>query len=212
MSMPQRDPAMLGQLSYERREGDCYWTESWVTEALLDSFPLKEPFWEPACGRGDIVQVLRKRAWLVYASDIEAHGCQDSEIVDFLSQSKCWPFAPQTAATIITNPPYKQAEAFIRRALEWAGDYHATIAMLLRHEFDCAAQRADLFDRPDYAAKVTLRRRPRWDWWERDKPKASPRHNFAWFVWTSTHVGPPAQLYWPMTTQHRQDVSDADQT
>ena len=199
-AMAQRDPAMLGQLEYERRDADAYWTEPWVTEALLESFPLKEPFWEPACGRGDIVQVLRKRNWLVFASDIHAHGCQDSKIVivDFLAELRRWPFTPQTAATIITNPPYKLAEPFIRRALEWAGNYHATVAMLLRHEFDCAGGRSDLFDRPDFAAKITLRKRPRWDWWEREKPKASPRHNFAWFVWSATHIGSPQLLYWPI--------------
>ena len=196
MSGANHDSAMVGNSGYERRPKDAYWTEPWVTEALLESYPLKEPFWEPACGRGDIVKVLQAHNWLVHASDLHDHGCPDSVFEDFLKPGG-WPFNPQTAATIITNPPYRLAEEFIRRALEWAGGYHGTVAMLLRNEFDSAAGRADLFDRQEFAAKVVLRKRPRWDWWERDKPKASPRHNFAWFIWNASQIGPPVTLYWP---------------
>jgi hypothetical protein len=72
------------------------------------------------------------------------------------------------------------SERFVRTALS----YETKVAMLLRSEFASAGGRDDLFcDEAGYAFEVKLTSRPRWDWWFRDKPKSSPRHNYSWFVW-----------------------------
>ena len=132
----RRRSAMLGESGFERRARDAYWTESWVTGALLDAVRIRGPVWEPACGRGDMVEVLRGRGHRVLASDIEGHGFPDAFRYDFLSgplvalPANFWPRA------IVTNPPYENAEAFIRRALEFMQPMGGQVAMLLRHEFD----------------------------------------------------------------------------
>src|SRR5215471_15192597 len=64
---------------YERKNLDAYATPSWVTEALV-GFIVARPgsIWEPACGTGEMVEVL-KRDFVVLATDIDNIG------VDFLS-------------------------------------------------------------------------------------------------------------------------------
>ena len=189
----RRRSAMHGESGFERRERDAYWTEAWVTGALLDAVRIRGPIWEPACGRGDMVDVLRLRGHRVLASDIVDHGCGGALLYDFLSGTRV-PLPPDLwPRSVVTNPPYEHAEAFIRRALEFMCPMGGQVAMLLRHEFDCAAGRSDLFDclKNPFACKVTLTRRPRWDWWERDKVAASPRHNFSWYLWDYAWIGEP---------------------
>ncbi len=195
----RRRSAMLGESGFERRERDAYWTEAWVTAALCDTVRIRSPVWEPACGRGDMVEALRGRGLEVLASDVTDHSCPGGFRYDFLSGApvalppNLWPRA------IVTNPPYENAEAFIRRALEFMEPLGGQVAMLLRHEFDCASGRSDLFDhlRSPFACKVTLTKRPRWDWWEHDKAQASPRHNFSFFCWDYSWVGEPIVRYGP---------------
>lgn len=89
---------------------------------------------------------------------------------------------------IITNPPYDEkeqgvdAEMSVRHALTLMEPERGVVAMLLRHEWDCAKKRADLFDHPAFAFKVTLRFRPRWI----EDSTGAPRHSYAWFVWDFT--------------------------
>ena len=49
---------MLGEAGFQRIEGDRYFTEPWVTRALLSRVKFYDPIWEPACGRGDMADVL----------------------------------------------------------------------------------------------------------------------------------------------------------
>ena len=183
---------MLGESKYERRLRDAYWTEPWVTRELLNCVPLRGVVWEPACGRGDMADVIKEQ-YETIATDVLDHGYGDQ--VDFLDGSD-WCDDPYRDAveTIVTNPPYIDAEAFVRTALSAMRGF-GMVAMLLRNEWDSAASRRDLFTKEPFATKLVLTRRPRWDWWETDKPKASPRHNFSWFVWDALHHGPPTLRY-----------------
>lgn len=179
--------AMHGESGYARRDLDAYFTEPRVTEALLKRVKLRGHVWEPACGRGDMTAVLKAHGYVVMQSDIIGRDGVNCWVQDFLT-ANWWGPLP---FSICTNPPYEAAEDFIERALEQTAPSGGMVAMLLRHEYDCAAGRRNLFETPSFAAKYTLTFRPRWDWWERDKPKASPRHNYAWFVWDHAHSGPP---------------------
>ena len=186
------DFAMRGS-GFERVEGDRYWTESWVTRALLARVKFRGMIWEPACGRGDIADVLHADGYQVTVSDIAGDrlGCKNAAEVDFLKHSS----SPGDALfSIVTNPPFTFAEPFIWRALELTERAGGMVAMLLRNEYDCAASRRSLFEREAFAVKFVLTKRPRWV----DgigQHSASPRHNFAWFVWDHFHSG-PARLEW----------------
>lgn len=183
LSPIQKGSAMHGESGYERREGDAYYTEPWVTRALIDNWNIPNFVWEPAAGRGDMANVLGHHCLSVRATDISGPGW-----VDFMQTSSAL-----DSDAIITNPPYAIQDKFIRHAL---GFDVPLVAMLLRNEFDSAKKRADLF-KPPFACKLVLTKRPRWDWWETDKPKASPRHNFAWFIWDRRHEGEPIMRWAP---------------
>ena len=64
---------------------DFYPTPPWATRALLERLPgdlSKQTVWEPACGRGDMVRVLKEKFRRVLATDIEPRGCGGRQ--DFL--------------------------------------------------------------------------------------------------------------------------------
>ena len=98
---------------YERMPLDKYSTPAWCALALLPHLPPiggNEVIWE-CTSRGDseIANVLRGAGHSVFESDITTG-------TDFLLS------ADQRYRAIITNPPYDQAEDFIRHALRLAQD------------------------------------------------------------------------------------------
>ena len=131
--------------------------------------------------------MLRRRGEDVIASDLHDWG-YGIHGLDFFSRE-----VESEARAIVTNPPYKGpngeplAEMFVRFALQLMAPHpDGLVAMLLRHEFDCAKTRLDLFEDPRFALKLTLTSRPRWV----ESGQGSPRHNFAFFVWLNDHEGP----------------------
>lgn len=168
--MSQRDSG------YERKERDLYETPAWVTEALLPHIPPPTVcIWEPACGSGKMVRVLRDAGHSVKATDI-------SDGLDFLLQNE------PHIDWIITNPPYEQAREFIEHALTLADK----VAMLLRTDFDHAKTRQHLFGKcPSFAKKLVLTKRIKWF----EDSTGQPSFNHAWFVWDHLHVGPPVLVY-----------------
>lgn len=175
----------MGNLDYERIDGDLYETEEWVTRALYGHFTVRGEIWECACGSGKMSRVLEAmgghtHSVPVYSSDLFERGYGDAG-VDFLQQNTL----PPGVRTIITNPPYTLAEKFIRHALSLTQPVSGVVAMLLRNEYDSAKGRNDLFCCPPFAKKVVLTSRPRWI----EGSEGSPRHNYAWFVFDWNHAG-----------------------
>lgn len=81
---------------------------------------------------------------------------------------------------IFSNPPYgKEAERAARHALKLMEAEKGIVAFLCRHEWDTAKSRADLFDHPAFATKITLRHRPRWI----AASEGAPRFSYAWYIW-----------------------------
>lgn len=185
----------MGELGYERAELDFYPTPSWVTDAispqvlerLTDYGPrggLQVPrtIWEPACGDGAMSRRLEENfrglGIKVLASDIVDRGA--GEIRDFLDVEKL-DGALSGVRGIVTNPPYgRMAETFTAHALKLMKPVQGFVAMLLRHEWDCAKERQHLLGmHKAYAHKMVLTSRPRWI----ADSTGSPRHNYAWFIW-----------------------------
>lgn len=129
--------------SGERPREDYYATHPDMVRDLLNAgAPLRKRVWEPACGAGHIVNVLRERGHEVYATDIVDRGCPDFLQWDFL-----WEFESNPAGDvdIITNPPYATALEFVERALTYVKD-GANVWMLLRLQFLEGKARRRLFD------------------------------------------------------------------
>ena len=135
----------------EDRKDDLYQTYPGMVVGLLDYLqaigrPMPHHLWECACGPGSIVQVLRSRGHTVHATDLVdydtvdgASRCPDSEHgIDFLMERQ----ARIDTEAIITNPPFKLANEFVRHALFLA----PRVIMLLRLGFLESVERNDILD------------------------------------------------------------------
>jgi len=173
--------------THAERGLDLYETPAVAVEALLRVERLPHRIWEPACGRGAIVNVLRAHGHEVVASDIADYGLPITPPGyygrDFLLETK----APEGTEAIVTNPPFMIAEKFVARALDLA----PLAIMLLRLAFlESERRRHILEDRGLARVHVFRKRLPMMhrDGWE--GRKASSGMAFAWFVWERDHAGP----------------------
>jgi hypothetical protein len=194
---PERKSASHGEAGYARRPLDAYFTEPWVTRALIAAVDFHLPdhpeavVWEPACGDGRMAKPLRDAGYRICASDIADWG-YGRHSVDFLAASSELLAGCARPAAIITNPPFDQAVLFIGRALQLTKPLLGKVAILQRHEFDAPAKNHPLFT-PPFAAKLVLHKRPRWS----DEDKASPRFPYAWYLWDWRHQAPPILRFLP---------------
>jgi hypothetical protein len=106
--------ANAGRHSLADRGQDCYETPPEATRALMAVEKLPHWLWEPACGPGAIVRVLRDAGHAVIASDIADYGFPMHFRRDFLDTTT----APIGMEAVVTNPPYKLAGEFAAHALD----------------------------------------------------------------------------------------------
>jgi hypothetical protein len=165
------------QASHAERGLDLYETPPQATAALINATYIPHSVWDPACGPGAILKVLHATFREIHGTDIENYGSiyQDA-VVDFF-KVKVPP-----AQTIVTNPPYKHAAAFVRHALTLVPDVY----MLLRLAFLEGTGRSDILDgghlRNVYVFRNRLPMMHRAGW-EGNK-LAAGRIPFAWFHWS----------------------------
>ena len=178
--------AQAGRAPLAERKDDLYETPPEAMRALLAVEKIPDgAVWEPACGPGSIVRVLRDAGHRVYATDLVDYGCADSEArIDFLLEQQMPDFH---VGSIITNPPYKIAGQFVRHALGLCPH----VIMLLRLAFLESERRSVIIDRGWLARVHVFRNRlpmmHRAGW---NGPRSSSSIAFAWFVWDRTHTGP----------------------
>jgi hypothetical protein len=168
----------------ERRE-DLYETPPVAIEALLRHERLPHRLWDPCCGPGNIVDVLRAHGHEVIGSDLVDYGRPDFFARrDFLMERK----APDGCAGVVMNPPFKLAEEFIAHAL----DLSPLVIALLRLAFLESERRSDILENRGLARIHVFRKRlpmmHRAAW---EGPKAGSAMAFAWFAWDRAHVGAP---------------------
>lgn len=153
-----------------------YPTPPEATKSLLALEPFDQWIWEPACGDGAISKVLIDAGHNVVSSDLVDRG-YGTPNVDFLMESD--PLAPQ----IITNPPFKLADQFVRHALSFPSI--DKVALLLRLAWLEGVTRKPLFESDPPLARV----------WVSSRRLTMKRGGtdggdggggmvaFAWFVW-----------------------------
>ena len=173
------------QHAHADRGVDLYETPPEAVHALMDAEWLPHRIWEPACGPGAIVSVLRVAGHDVVATDLVDYGCKGQEAgVDFLKLHA----APSGVEMILTNPPFMHANAFVARALHLC----PRVVMLLRLGFIAGTKRTPILDNGLLARVHVFRNRlpmmHRAGW---EGPRATSQTEFAWFVWERSHFGPP---------------------
>nr|DAW55829.1 MAG TPA: adenine-specific methyltransferase [Caudoviricetes sp.] len=158
-----------GNTAYRRAVSDFYPTPPEATRALLDflQLPLKTMIWEPACGQGHMVNVMREYGFQVVDTDIQTGA-------DFLEA-----VMPDGVEWIITNPPFSQADAFIKRCVLHGKPF----ALLLKSQYWHAKKRLSLFRENPPAYLLPLTWRP--DFLFGQRGSGSPLMDVMWCVWNS---------------------------
>lgn len=171
------------------RGNDLYETPAVAVQALLSAEALPRHIWEPACGPGAIVRVLRDAGHVVTATDLVDYGSpdQDAHGRDFLMER----FAPDGVEAIVTNPPFKLAGEFVAHALSAV----PIVAMLLRLAFLESERRTPILDSGHLARVHVFRNRLPMMHRAGQGIAAAEKQNssalaFAWFIWDRAHTGP----------------------
>ena len=134
---PGMSHAVVARRHEPQNSLDDFPTPPWATRALMEHVIKPSEFghginrasvWEPACGRGFMSRPLGEYFLSVMSTDIEDYDWKgQSGLCDFTSGS----FRPSNIEWVITNPPFKRADAFIHEAKR-AG---VSLAILVRTSF-----------------------------------------------------------------------------
>lgn len=181
-----------------REQDDFYATDPKAVEMLIKAAPhifysAREngtTIWEPACGTGNIVKLLTKNGFVVYASDLKDRGFGEVH-VDFLNTKidNCPPI-------ILTNPPYSLANEFILHALEILPDGGIYIALMNITYLAGQKRYNEIYSKGSLREVYVFSHRIEcWKNGERPKDKCGSICNYAWYVFQKGYKGQPT-LYW----------------
>ena len=175
---------------------DYYATEPAALELFLDQLQvdkihLADKIWEPACGGGHLSHVLQRRFPFVLSSDIVMRY-KNAEQCDFLEILPTYSWG----GDILTNPPFRHAEAFLRQGLRFVKKNRYVI-LLQRIMFLESAKRHKLFQEfpPKYvyihSSRIAIAKGGDFEKYA----KGGRSMCFAWYVWEKGFKGEPT-LRW----------------
>jgi hypothetical protein len=180
----------------ELRNLELFPTPPWATRTLFENV-LPRIFttlgatrirscWEPAAGLGHMAETIAEYCDVTIASDVADYPLEDGsrmsehglQVIDFLK-------APlETSAArhewIITNPPFKQTETFLQRALKAASK---GVALLQKQTWLTGGERyaqVYLETAPDLVAQFVERVPMCLGGYD---PRGSTATDYAWFIW-----------------------------
>ncbi len=153
--------------------------------------------WEPAAGKGAIVNVLRDMGHAVVATDLVNYDFPLNAIEDFLQKLE----APYPCECILSNPPFDKAADFVRIGLKLC----PKVILLLRLVFLESVGRSDILDTGVLARvhvfknRLPMMHRDLWD-----GPKNTSTTAYAWFVFSRDHNGPAVinRIMWRRSDDH----------
>lgn len=175
--MPDKVYKLLGSHGNEEREkDDFYRTPEEAIWALLSLEDFEGKIWEPACGDGAISKVLKRAGYAVLSSDLYDRGYGITDC-DFLKRKFI-------ADNIITNPPYKLALPFVKKAIEVSRN---KVAMLLRIQFLEGKERGEFFK--DYPPAKVIVFSNRISCLKSNGQKSANALCFCWFIWDKKYKG-----------------------
>lgn len=123
----------------ERQKEDFYATDPYAIVKMSEMFKkigVSNQVWECACGNGCMSKPLQDLGYEVLSTDLVDRGF--GEVEDFLTSDRRW------GGDIITNPPFKLAEEFIKKSMKILN--HGQKALfLLKIQFLETIKRAQLF-------------------------------------------------------------------
>jgi hypothetical protein len=188
--MQNTSHAVMAQRTEAADSLDDFPTPPWATRALMEHVIAdKGPFQkltclEPACGAGHMAKPLKEYFGEVKSADVHAYGY--GSVANFLTS----PIEANSMDWIITNPPFRLAEGFIKRALITS---RRGVAILARTVFiESVGRYREIFQPPtkfaQFAERVPMVK-------GRLDAKASTATGYAWFVWDKKSRQ-PTQVIW----------------
>lgn len=158
----------------DRSSTDFYPAPPEATYALANWMQLAgKTIWEPACGAGHMSRALEASGATVVSTELNGQGF-GKEGVDYLDAE-----LPDGVQCIVTNPPFKWSEQFIRRSFI----HGLPFAMLLKSQYWHSAKRRALFEQHRPRAVLPLTWRPDFHFGSKG---GSPTMECIWTVWDAT--------------------------
>lgn len=200
--------AVMAQRFEAKDSLDDFPTPPWATRALFEHVIHGEPVkrltcLEPACHKGHMSKVLKEYFSSVRSSDVHDYGYGD--VYDFLKK----PYPNNSFDWVITNPPFRHAEDFIRQALQVS---RRGVAMLTRTVFlESVGRYERLFrDNPPTTFAQFTERVPMVK--GRLDKTASTATGYGWIVWAkSDKMSHGTKLIWiPKTRKALEIEGDYD--
>lgn len=167
-----------------REENDYYATEPKAVKMLLSVEKFSPYIWECACGEGHISNELKKHGYNVWSTDLVDRGYGEAKNFFFFRTQA------RVNVDIITNPPYKCAEKFVRHALNLVKN-NCKVAMLLKIQFLEGKSRNKLFKEfpPKkiyvFSSRIICAKNGHFDKYQ------SSAVCYAWFIWEKGYKGLP---------------------
>jgi hypothetical protein len=172
-----------------RPDSDFYQTPQIAVQKLLEAETFQHLVWEPACGKGAIVDVLEDAGHNVMASDLFEYPDIDATFgVDFLTQ-----LGTVTRTDIVTNPPFRLALEFAVKGLSLLKGTRGKLALLNRLAWLESAKRRPFFESSPlksvwvFSNRLPMMHRPDWE----GTKIATGTVAYAWFVWQDGYRGKP---------------------
>ena len=166
----------------EREVNDDYATDPKAAEWLLELELELDNIWECACGEGHLAKVFDKAGKLQFATDLIDRGYGKTK--DFLSIDTSIKYN----GDIVSNPPYKFAEQFVRKAVDTVADGHK-VCMFLKLTFLESKSRKQLFEQyPPKTIWVSSSRINCAKNGDFDKYPSSAVA-YAWYIWEKGYTG-----------------------
>lgn len=177
----------IGASSHSKQERellDYYATEPKAVELLLEKEKFSPNIWECCCGEGHISKVLEEKGYIVLSTDLVDRGYEKQKHTkDFLKINK-----KDLQVDVITNPPYKNALEFVKKAIEVVGEGQK-VAMFLKLTFLEGKARKIFFETtPPKKIYVSSSRLNCARNGEFDKYKSSAVA-YGWFLWEKGFTG-----------------------
>lgn len=171
-----------------RSELDFYPTPPNATNELLKREIFTGMIWEPACGKGDISEVLKQHGYNVKSSDLNNYGYGEPD-KDFLNTSGMFANKYEMVDNIVTNPPFNLALEFVEQSKKYA---NKKIAMFLKTAFLEGAKRYEMFQDSEFALKTVYQFSKRVNFGiHAGTHKNGGMIPFAWFVWERGYNSKP---------------------
>jgi hypothetical protein len=163
------------------RGDDAYFTPPCAVHSLMALETLPTSIVDPCCGNGAILEVLEAAGHIVHGSDIVDHGWRPgcTVIRDYLAGP-----IEMGAVAIVSNPPYKLAVEFIKKAVADGCTYHA---WLLRTNFLESVSRKVFFEpHPPSRIWISSARLPRMHRLGWVGKRSGSNVSYAWYIWDAT--------------------------